>query len=63
MPATRLVLMTDGVVEARNATGGLFGFERTAGLCAETAEVIARTAEEFGQEDDITVLSVTRATT
>jgi hypothetical protein len=59
----RLVLMTDGVVEARNATGGLFGFERTAGLCGETAEVIARTAEEFGQEDDITVLSVTRATT
>jgi serine phosphatase RsbU (regulator of sigma subunit) len=57
----RLVLMTDGVVEARNVTGELFGFERTAELCGEKAEIIARTAEEFGQEDDITVLSLTRA--
>jgi hypothetical protein len=49
------------VVEARDATGGLFGFERTAALSGESVDKIARTAEEFGQEDDIMVLSVLRA--
>jgi serine phosphatase RsbU (regulator of sigma subunit) len=57
----RLVLITDGVVEADNATGTLFGFERTPALCGETVDQIARTSEEFGQEDDTTVLPVIRA--
>jgi serine phosphatase RsbU (regulator of sigma subunit) len=54
------MLMTDGVVEARNATGELFGFERTAALSTESAEKIAQAAQDFGQEDDITVLTLTR---
>jgi hypothetical protein len=34
--------------------GALFGFERTAGLSIQPAEAIARAAQTFGQEDDIT---------
>jgi hypothetical protein len=37
----------------------LFGFERAAALSAQPAEVIAQTAQQFGQDDDITVLTVT----
>jgi hypothetical protein len=53
-----LTLLSDGVVEARSASGELFGFERTRGISRETAERIAATAQQFGQEDDITVLTV-----
>ncbi len=59
----KLVLMSDGVAEARDEFGQLFGFERvhellhTAGSAAE----IAAAAQKFGQEDDITVLTVTFA--
>jgi hypothetical protein len=60
-PESRLTLMTDGVIEARNARGELFGFERTAAIAASAAEDIARAAQAFGQEDDITVLAVTLA--
>jgi serine phosphatase RsbU (regulator of sigma subunit) len=56
----RLTVITDGVVEARNAQGELFGFERTAAIIGQDAEHIARAAQQFGQEDDITVLSLTR---
>lgn len=56
----RLTLLSDGVVEARNARGDLFGFERTQAISAESAEAIAATARRFGQEDDITVLTLTR---
>lgn len=56
----RLTLLTDGVAEARNASGEIFGFERTLAITCATANEIAQTAQEFGQEDDITVLSVTR---
>ncbi|MGD0910696.1 MAG: PP2C family protein-serine/threonine phosphatase, partial [Terracidiphilus sp.] len=58
-PGDSLTLMTDGVVEARNASGELFGFERTRAASAHPAGQIAHTAEEFGQEDDITVLTLT----
>ena len=56
----KLTLLTDGVVEARNHSGELFGFERTATLASRTAEFIAEAAQAFGQEDDITVLTVAR---
>jgi Stage II sporulation protein E (SpoIIE) len=59
-PDSQLTLMTDGVVEARARTGELLGFERTATLSMQPAESIAHTAQEFGQEDDITVLTVSR---
>jgi hypothetical protein len=54
----RLVLLSDGVPEARSQSGELFGFERTAALCSHDADHIARTAQQFGQEDDITVVSL-----
>jgi len=58
-PGDRLTLITDGVLEARDAqTGDLFGFERTLAISGETAGVIADTAQRFGQEDDIAVLTV-----
>jgi len=51
-----LTLMSDGVVEAQNAAGELFGFARTEAIAGESAERIAQAAMAFGQADDITVL-------
>jgi hypothetical protein len=56
--SARLTLLTDGVVEARNHGGELFGFVRAAAISTETASQIAHAAEQFGQEDDITVLTL-----
>lgn len=56
----QLTLVSDGVVEARGKTGELFGFERTAAVAGGSAESIAHAAQEYGQEDDITVLTLTR---
>ena len=56
----RLTLYTDGLVEARNAAGELFGFARVAELMAAgpDAGAAAEAAVRFGQEDDVTVLSL-----
>jgi hypothetical protein len=54
----RLVLMSDGVVEARSAKGELYGFDRLPGLTRMVAADIADIAQRFGQEDDITVLTI-----
>jgi sigma-B regulation protein RsbU (phosphoserine phosphatase) len=54
----RLVFLSDGVVEAQNDEGELFGFERTQQVSNESARYIAQTAKHFGQTDDITVLSL-----
>jgi hypothetical protein len=54
----QLTLVTDGVVEARSKSGELFGFERTLELSRETAEKIVEAAQAFGQEDDITALTL-----
>jgi sigma-B regulation protein RsbU (phosphoserine phosphatase) len=59
-PGEQLTLLTDGVVEAREKDGVLFGFERTAALSIQPAEAIAAVAKQFGQDDDITVLTLTR---
>jgi hypothetical protein len=59
-PGEQLTLLTDGVVEAREKTGALFGFERTAAISTHPAEAIAAAAQAFGQDDDITVLTVSR---
>lgn len=56
-----LTFVSDGVVEARNSTGELFGFERTASISTLSAESIAQTVQKHGQEDDITVLTLTLA--
>ncbi|MGH9607988.1 MAG: SpoIIE family protein phosphatase [Terracidiphilus sp.] len=54
----RLVFLSDGVVEAKDAHGELFGFERTQQVSNEPARYIAQTAKHFGQTDDITVVSL-----
>ena len=57
-----LTLLTDGVVEARNRGGELYGFERTSDLLAgcSNPEKIVESACSFGQEDDITAISITK---
>jgi hypothetical protein len=57
----RLTLFSDGVVEARNETDELFGFEQAASISIRPAHEIAEAAKAFGQEDDITVLTLTFA--
>jgi hypothetical protein len=60
-PGDSLTFMSDGVVEARNAAGELFGFERTSLISTRPAEEIAEAARKFGQEDDITVMTLALA--
>jgi hypothetical protein len=55
-----LTLLSDGVVEAMDAHHQLFGFERTQAISTQSAEAIAAAAQAFGQEDDITVLTLRR---
>jgi serine phosphatase RsbU (regulator of sigma subunit) len=61
-PDDRLMLLSDGVAEATDAEGNLFGFERVQELLSRTtsASEIANAAQRFGQSDDISVISVTR---
>jgi serine phosphatase RsbU (regulator of sigma subunit) len=59
-PGDKLTLLSDGVVEAMNPQRELFGFERVRAISDESARNIASAAQEFGQEDDITVLTVSR---
>lgn len=58
----RAVLLTDGVPEARNEEGTLLGFTRVGSLLRDgaTAKAIADTAQQYGQSDDVTVISITR---
>jgi hypothetical protein len=56
----KLTLVTDGIAEACNNSGELFGFERTAAISVELAKNIVETAQQFGQRDDITVLTLSR---
>jgi hypothetical protein len=61
-PGDRLTLMSDGIAEATDENGQLFGFERVNELLrtAKSIAEIAAAAQAFGQEDDISVISVTR---
>jgi serine phosphatase RsbU (regulator of sigma subunit) len=59
-PGDRLLLLSDGVVEARRPSGELFGFDRVHNLSNQSAFYIADAARAFGQDDDITVLTVRR---
>ncbi len=58
----QLSLYTDGLVEARSETGELYGFDRLHRLLAArpTAQQATDAAIAFGQDDDITVLTLTR---
>lgn len=57
-----MVMMTDGVVEAQGLNKELFGFDRTGEMMRQqkSAAEIATAAQAFGQQDDITVVSIER---
>jgi hypothetical protein len=57
---SRLTFYSDGVVEAQNRDGELFGFERAKAISNQPAADIVRAAQQFGQEDDITVVAIER---
>jgi phosphoserine phosphatase RsbU/P len=57
---SRLTFYSDGVIEAQRPNGELFGFERAREVSMKSAAEIVATAKRFGQEDDITVVSVIR---
>ena len=59
-PGDRFLMLSDGVVEARQPSGELFGFDRVHNLSNQSAFYIADAAKAFGQEDDITVLTIRR---
>jgi hypothetical protein len=59
-PGDGLTFVSDGVVEATNSRQELFGFDRLRRISTEEAQRIAETAKQFGQEDDITVLTLRR---
>jgi hypothetical protein len=59
-PGDRILFVSDGVVEARNPSGELFGFDRVHNLSSQSAFYLAEAARDFGQEDDITVVAVRR---
>ena len=58
----QLTLMTDGIVEAQDAEGNLFGFDRIAEMLRDgiSTAALATSAQAYGQEDDITVLTIER---
>lgn len=58
----RMMLLTDGIPEARNAKGELLGFARVERLARDGAAVreVAESAQRHGQEDDLTVIGIAR---
>src|SRR5262249_22099576 len=56
----QITLVSDGVVEATDSKGELFGFERTRAISTKPAAEIASIARAFGQNDDITVVTMRR---
>lgn len=60
-PGMQLTLMTDGVVEAASASGELFGFEQTSRISRKSPREIADVARAWGQNDDITVVTMRRS--
>jgi sigma-B regulation protein RsbU (phosphoserine phosphatase) len=57
-PGDRLTFVSDGVVEAQDKSGELFGFDRTMAISQEPAMRIAEIVRAFGQLDDITVVTL-----
>jgi serine/threonine protein phosphatase PrpC len=54
----QLTLMTDGVVEARATGGELLGFDRVKAMTTQSADSIVQAAQDFGQDNDITVMTL-----
>jgi len=59
-PGSRLTFYSDGVVEAQTKSGELFGFDRARAISNESADAIVEKAVQFGQADDITVVTIQR---
>jgi serine phosphatase RsbU (regulator of sigma subunit) len=61
-PGDRLILISDGILEAATSSGQLFGFQRIISLLstAVSATQIADAAQKYGQNDDISVIALTR---
>jgi len=59
-PGDQLTIVSDGVLEAENSERELFGFDRTREISGELAQEIAAAARAWGQNDDITVVTVRR---
>jgi len=61
-PHDKLVLISDGILEATDPAGQLFGFDRVAELLRNSTPVkaLADAAQLFGQEDDISLVALTR---
>ncbi|HUD55083.1 MAG TPA: PP2C family protein-serine/threonine phosphatase [Terracidiphilus sp.] len=59
-PGSRLTFYSDGVVEAQNQKGELFGFDRAKAISTQSAASIVEAAVRFGQADDITVVTIER---
>jgi phosphoserine phosphatase RsbU/P len=59
-PGAQVTLVSDGVVEAENSSRELYGFDRTRAISIQSAQVIADAARSWGQNDDITVVTVRR---
>lgn len=60
-PGSSLTFISDGIVEAMKPDGELFGFDRTEAISTHPASAIAQAAVDFGQADDITVVTIERA--
>lgn len=58
LPGQHMTLLTDGIPEARAGNGRLLGFDQLPTLTCAQANQIADTAQTFGQEDDITILTI-----
>ena len=65
MEGDHLAIYTDGLLEARNGRGEMYGFERLHALFGSrpSAAEVSDVAVSFGQDDDITVLTLTRVET
>jgi serine phosphatase RsbU (regulator of sigma subunit) len=59
-PGSRLTFYSDGIVEAQNTRGELFGFERGREISTQPVAAIVEAAKQFGQQDDMTAIAITR---
>jgi serine phosphatase RsbU (regulator of sigma subunit) len=61
-PGDTLTLISDGILEAQKPDGELFGFDRISEhlRMSNSAASLASAAQNFGQSDDITVLTIAR---
>jgi len=56
----RATFISDGILEAANGGSELFGFDRMLRLSQASASEIAKAATTWGQNDDITGVTVRR---